>query len=87
VPEDVWAAADVLDATTAPVGWDAEPAGRASIAYGTAWAHALRSALLLIPSVIVPEESNVLINPSHPDAAKVTASKQRKWIYDPRMVR
>jgi hypothetical protein len=35
----------------------------------------------------VPEESNVLINPSHPDAAKVTASKQRKWIYDPRMVR
>jgi hypothetical protein len=41
----------------------AEPAGRASIAFGSAWVQSGASALLIIPSVIVPEECNVLINP------------------------
>lgn len=33
IPDDLWAAAEWLDASTAPVGWDALPAGRASIAF------------------------------------------------------
>lgn len=36
-----------------------------------------------MPSVLVAEESNVLINPRHPDIVKVTARKVRKWLYDP----
>jgi len=32
----------------------------------------------------VPEESNVLINPLHPDAARIVAAALRKWYYDPR---
>lgn len=44
-----------------------------------------RSALLVVPSVIIPEESNVLINPHHPDSAAITARKLRKWLYDPRL--
>ena len=30
---------------------------------------------------------NVLINPNHPDAAKITAKKVRKWLYDSRMIK
>jgi RES domain-containing protein len=40
--------------------------------------------LLLVPSVIVPEEYNALINPLHPDAKSITATTLKRWIYDPR---
>ena len=87
IPDDVWAAAARETPTSLPVGWDAQPAGRASIQFGTDWINAKTSSLLLVPSAIVPEESNVLINPDHPDSNKITASKVRKWVYDPRLVK
>ncbi len=87
IPDAVWAAAEVVTADTAPVGWDALPAGRASIRFGTEWASQARSACLKVPSLISPEEQNVLINPQHPDAAGITATKLRKWVYDPRLGR
>jgi RES domain-containing protein len=85
IPDGVWAAAEQANATTLPVGWDAEPAGRVSISFGTGWLRSGRSALLVVPSVIIPEESNVLINPQHPDSSAITAAKVRKWLYDPRL--
>lgn len=84
VPDAVWKAAERLDAQR-PVGWDAEPPGQASIGFGTDWARQRRSALLLVPSAIVPEEYNGLINPAHADAALITARPLRKWHYDPRL--
>ncbi|WP_373924971.1 RES family NAD+ phosphorylase [Duganella vulcania] len=41
--------------------------------------------MLLVPSVIVPEEYNVLINPLHPDTSRITAQVLRQFIYDPRL--
>jgi RES domain-containing protein len=67
------------------VGWDAEPASITSIRLGTAWARSGASAILRVPSVIVPEEENILINPAHPDTAGITATKARRWLYDPRL--
>lgn len=87
VPDDIWAAVERTTQTSLPVGWDAEPAGRVSIAFGSEWASNKRSAVLVVPSVIVPEEYNLLINPAHPDAVRVTAAKIRKWLYDPRVAR
>ena len=87
ISDDVWDSAEVIDRSTAPVGWDAEPASRTSSDFGTRWARAATSLLLRVPSVIVPEESNVLINPRHPGIAAIKARKVRKWIYDPRIVR
>lgn len=85
IPDPVWAAAERFDPTLLPVGWDAEPAGKVSIDLGTDWLRAKRSCLLLVPSVIVPEEYNILINPGHPDARGVSATKARRWLYDPRL--
>lgn len=81
VPDDVWAA---RQAFTPPVGWDALPAGMISVQLGEAWLLTKASALLVVPSVIVPEESNVLINPQHLDAARIVATALRKWHHDPR---
>lgn len=85
IPEPVWAAARVETATSLPVGWDAEPMSATSVDFGTAWARSGASAILRVPSVIVPEEENILINPAHPDAAGITATKVRRWLYDPRL--
>lgn len=84
IPAHHWRSRVVFDAP-AHVGWDAEPAGRVSIDWGTHWARAARSLVAEVPSVIVPEESNVLITPAHPDAAALRTTKLRKWLYDQRL--
>ena len=87
IPDDVWANAQTETPASLPVGWEAEPPGQVSIRFGTAWVRSGRSALLLVPSVIVQEETNILINPAHADVARMTAVKQRRWLYDPRLGR
>jgi RES domain-containing protein len=87
IPDGVWTSAVKHTTGTLPVGWDSEPPGMMSIDLGTAWLKANTSALMIVPSVIVPEEFNVLVNPRHPDSAGVTARKARKWVYDPRLTR
>lgn len=87
VPDDIWSAAQSETAQSLAIGWDAQPAGRVSIGFGTAWAAKKASALLRVPSAIVEEEINVLINPLHSDSARIKARKVRKWLYDPRLVK
>lgn len=82
IPEAVWEMREVLDV---PAGWDALPSGATSIRTGDAWRRSMRSPLLVVPSVVVPEESNVLVNPQHPHARKISATTIRKWIVDPRL--
>lgn len=86
IPDDVWSDREEADVTTL-VGWDAEPASMVSISYGTDWLRAGRSAVLVVPSVIAPEEKNILINPDHPDSTKIVAKSIRKWTYDSRMAK
>lgn len=84
IPDAVWLARQEITHVTAPVGWDALPAGLTSIQFGDDWLNSMDSALLLVPSVIVPEEQNILINPVHSDAKGITATKVRRWQYDHR---
>ncbi len=85
IPDDVWGAARTEGAGRLPVGWDADPSGRASIQFGSAWIRSGVCAVLRVPSVVVPDEYNVLINPLHPDCRGIRARKIRKWLYDPRL--
>jgi len=82
VPDDVWTKREEVAATGLPPTWAAIPAGRASVKIGSEWLAALRSAILMVPSVIVPEEWTALINPRHPDASGVTASVVRRFDYN-----
>jgi RES domain-containing protein len=87
IPAAVWAGARTETPGSLPVGWDADPSGRASIRFGTAWIRSVATALLRVPSVIVPDEYNVLINPLHPDSRAIVAVEIRKWLYDPRLAK
>ncbi len=53
---------------------------------GDCWARELRSAVLFVPSALVPEEENVLINPLHPEAARIRVDRSRPFRFDARLV-
>jgi RES domain-containing protein len=80
VPREIWNARTVFDPES-QVGWDALPAGRASIDWGTTWASRGKTVIAEVPSVIVPEEANLLINPTAA-ANRLGAVKVRRWTYD-----
>jgi RES domain-containing protein len=69
-----------------PAGWNS-PDGAAARAVGERWLDGRESAIMLVPSVIVPEESNVLINPRHSDAARIVEGSSRRFDFDLRLLR
>ena len=84
VPDNVWAARTQVPRPL-PVGWNAIPEGLVSRSIGSAWLTTGASALLVVPSVLIEEEDNVLINPTHPDAKHLSATKVRRFLYDHRV--
>ena len=54
-------------------------------AMGAAWITARRFAAWMVPSAAVEGEWNVLLNPAHPDFAKITLAEPRSFRFDPRM--
>ena len=87
VPDKVWNQALWLKERELPKAWRAEPAGIGSMQFGDKWLTSRKSALLCLPSVIVPEDTNVLINPEHEDAHSVHARVERQLLFDPRVLR
>ena len=87
VPDRIWDKAAWAKEKDLPKTWRAEPAGIGSVQFGDKWLATGSSALLCLPSAIVPEESNILINPNHADAAFIKAKVHRQLLFDPRMLR
>lgn len=84
IPEDL--AIEVVD-ETALAGWDAEesPVARA---YGDAWLGEGRSAVLLVPAAVArPYGRNLLINPHHPDHARIRIDDPVPITWDARLFR
>ena len=66
-------------------GWSADIARTRAI--GDAWLIEGRTALLSVPSAVVPSSRNWLINPSHRDAARLAIAGVAKFPFDKRLVR
>jgi RES domain-containing protein len=61
---------------------------KAGRAFGDRWLDEKRSAVLLVPSVVTRgRERNVLLNPGHPDFAKIKAGKPQDLAWDERLFR
>jgi RES domain-containing protein len=74
------------DPTALPEGWNAIPHGQASAAFGGDW---LRTGLqlgLVLPSVVVPQARNLLLNPLHPAMAQVALVHQEPFQLDQRLI-
>jgi RES domain-containing protein len=77
---------EVFPVRTLPADWRSEPPPPATKLIGDAWARDMRSALLQLPSVIIPGEPNYLINPAHPDFKKISLGKPEPFAFDPRLL-
>lgn len=82
VPEAVWERREILGVQDLSPLWSAIPAGRASVAIGSAFLRAQQSPILLVPSVVVPEEAVALINPIHPLCAGLKAEVIRPFEFN-----
>lgn len=72
-------------ASSLPADWASTPPPSALAELGRQWIVAARAAVLRVPSAVVNEDLNVLINPAHPDAAKITIQKMKAFSFDPRL--
>lgn len=52
---------------------------------GDSWLRSCKSLALRVPSIVVPEEPNYLINPDHPDFAALRIGKPREFRFDSRI--
>ena len=57
------------------------------VAVGDAWLRERRTPVLQVPSSIVPESANLLLNPAHPVAPKAKIIRRRRFEFDPRLWR
>jgi RES domain-containing protein len=59
----------------------------ATRAIGDTWLTRATTPLLAVPSAVVPETSNVLLNPAHPDASRIVIVQSTDHVIDPRLIR
>jgi RES domain-containing protein len=76
-----------LRAESLPPNWRVYPAPEALAELGTAWVRARRTPILLVPSVIVPQERNVLLNPAHSEFRRIRVGPPEPFSFDPRLWR
>jgi len=69
-----------------PKSWRRYPAQRALQRLGDAWLDGSESAILRLPSVVVPGEYNYLINPIHHDARRITVVRKTPFSFDQRLL-
>ncbi len=75
-----------LDPRRLPAEWDALPAEESSRRVGQAFVDRARRPLFRVPSAVVPEEFDLLLNPAHPDARKLKPGHPRPFRFDPRLL-
>ncbi len=80
IPNNV--AKKTIDVNNLPKKWRTYPS--TTVAIGSEWLKNAESCILKIPSAIVPEEFNYLINPNHKDYKKIEFSEPQEFCFDDR---
>lgn len=75
-----------LPISSLSTGWNSEPPTAGSQSLGDAWVSVARSPVLAVPSMIVPEERNCVLNPSHPRFPEIQIGSPVVGSFDPRLL-
>jgi RES domain-containing protein len=85
IPDDI--IPEEVSIAMLPKNWRDYPAPVKLADLGSEWALAKRSLLLRVPSVVVADQFNLLINPNHPEITRVTISRIEKYTFNKRLLR
>jgi RES domain-containing protein len=69
-----------------PADWKRSPPPPEAIEIGNCWVHEQRSAVLALPSVISPADTNFLLNPQHADFKQIRIAPPVDYEFDPRLL-
>ncbi len=76
-----------LDPRALPADWRSDPPPSSTAAIGDEWISRRPSLGLAVPSTLVPQQRNLLLNPAHPDfEALVAGASSEPFSFDPRLV-
>jgi RES domain-containing protein len=73
---------EIVELSTLPARWRRRASVRRT---GDEWVESSRSAVLQVPSAVVPGESNFLLNVSHPDFVKIKIGQPLTYRFDRRL--
>ncbi len=74
-----------VEVESLPRGWRKYPAPEALAEIGTRWVQEGKTPILSVPSAVVPQERNYLLNPAHPRFREIRIGKPEPLSLDPRM--
>jgi RES domain-containing protein len=83
VPDDI--PCRILSIPELTQGWDSAEHANSTRELGTTWADARETAILVVPSAVLPRERNYLINPRHPDFSRITFHEAEPFSFDKRL--
>jgi RES domain-containing protein len=78
-------AVERLPPARVPASWRNYPAPDETAEIGSDWARKNEALALMVPSAIVPEESNILVNPAHPAFRQLLLERGERFSFDGRM--
>lgn len=76
----------LVDPASLPADWRLKERRSDCQALGNDWLDRAETALLKVPSAVIPLEHNLLLNPSHPDAARIPEPRIEPFSFDPRIL-
>jgi RES domain-containing protein len=76
--------AKVEELAALPENWNRDEDATRLI--GRQWRQQESACLLVVPSAILPEEYNIVLNPEHPDAQRLRLVSERRFSFDPRLI-
>ncbi len=85
IPDEI--AMDEVDTTALPSNWRELYEDDTLHQVGQDWLNRASSAVLIVPSAVVPQESNVIINPLHPDFVKIQIKEPEEFQFDGRLIK
>jgi RES domain-containing protein len=80
-------AIDTVAVADLPADWRTYPAPTALAMIGERWLRESTSAVMSVPSVVIPTERNFILNPRHADFARLVINRSEPFSFDPRMWR
>ncbi|MBI4699448.1 MAG: RES family NAD+ phosphorylase [Nitrospirae bacterium] len=67
------------------LGWRVSPPSNYTKDIGTKWAQGGTSSILRVPSALIPDEYNLVLNPKHADFVKIRIGNPQPFTLDERM--
>jgi RES domain-containing protein len=84
IPNDI--RIERVEVSNLPPRWRESPAPEYLHSIGNDWITKHLSAVLAVPSVVIPQENNYLLDPAHPDFKHIRINRSSPFSFDPRII-